>query len=142
MEPVSMILIALASGAGTAFVQGTTGEAAKDAYNTVKTLVVSKFKGNAQAELILKNYEQNPEVWQKPLETELKQVSVEEDKELVQAAEKVVEEVDPEYKATKGFNIHVQGNATGFAIGSKPVSNITNNYNRDKDAREQSKEDI
>ncbi len=137
MEPISVILIALASGAGTVFVDGVAGEAAKDAYSTVKTLVTRKFKGDSKAELILESYEEAPEIWQKPLEKELREVKVEEDKELVQAAEKVVQGVDSEYmKALKGFHIQIGGNATGFALGSNPVSHVTNNYQAGKPVQE------
>ena len=70
IEPVSLILNALASGAAAAL-KDTASQALKDAYRGLKHLLRRKLEGNGEAEAALKLYETKPEVWQLPLQDEL-----------------------------------------------------------------------
>jgi hypothetical protein len=89
MEPVSLIVGALAAGA----VAGTTAiadEAVRDSYKGLKILVQRKLAGNGDAELVLAKHEQKPEVWKEPLKAELIEAAADQDQEIIKAAEKLI----------------------------------------------------
>ncbi|GBC59994.1 hypothetical protein DENIS_0936 [Desulfonema ishimotonii] len=72
MEPVTLIIGALAAGA-TAAAKDTASQAVKDAYNGLKSLIQKQFadKGNAEGEMALTKYEEKPAVWEEPLKDSL-----------------------------------------------------------------------
>ncbi len=89
MDPVTLILTALTSGAA-ASAQTTTSEAINDAYQGLKTLIQRKFAGKATAEIALVEHEKKPEVWKAPLEEELRGTGSGEDQEIIASAQKVM----------------------------------------------------
>ena len=94
MDPISLIVAALATGASTAL-KDTAGDAI-DTYNGLKSLLKRKFGGEPLAESVLDNHEQAPEVWEKPLEQQLGESGAGDDEAIVQAAQKLLELADPE----------------------------------------------
>jgi len=74
MDPVSIILVALAAGAAAA-AKDTASQAVKDAYAGLKALVKKRFAGKPQAEIALTEYEKNEDTWQKPLQKSLVRIS-------------------------------------------------------------------
>ena len=66
MDPVTLIVTALAAGAAEALKDGAA-QAVKDAYARLKALVAGRFAGRAKAELVLAEHEAAPETWQAPL---------------------------------------------------------------------------
>jgi hypothetical protein len=56
MDPVTLIVTALAAGAASALQDGTA-EAVKDAYGRLKGLVKRRFAGRSKAELVLAEHE-------------------------------------------------------------------------------------
>ena len=70
---IELILKALAVGAG-GFLGGAVAAAGTDAYNAIKKRLFTLFKGNAAAVEALTEHEKDPEGWEKPLETYLKEI--------------------------------------------------------------------
>lgn len=91
MEPVALIVTALAAGAG-AGVKDTASSAVKDAYEGLKAMVKGRFAGRPDAELILASHETAPDTWERPLAAQLAAMGV--DAELVAAAQTLMELTD------------------------------------------------
>lgn len=104
MDPITIILEALAVG-----VKATIGDAVKDTYNGLKTLIQRKFSDKAEANMALNKYEEKPEVWKAPLEDSLKEAAAEKDEEIIKAAQKLLEQAKPEEAAEGKFKVIFQG---------------------------------
>src|SRR5687767_10368675 len=67
MDPVAMILTALAGGAAAA-AQETASQAVKDAYAGLKALVQRKLQpGDPGAATVVAQFEKDSETWEKPM---------------------------------------------------------------------------
>jgi hypothetical protein len=115
MDPVSLIVAALAAGVSTAL-KDTAGEAVKDAYNGLKSLLKRKFGDKTAAQVAIEKHAESPEVWEKPLEEEIKQSGVAEDEEVVRSAQKLMELVDPAGAQTGKYNVTISG-GKGILVG-------------------------
>jgi hypothetical protein len=93
MDPVTLIVTALAAGAASALQDGTSA-AVKDAYARLKALVTGRFAGRAKAELVLAEHQATPQTWEKPLAAELSAAGAEGDADLVAAAQVLMSLVD------------------------------------------------
>jgi hypothetical protein len=93
MDPVTLIVTALAAGAASALQNGTSA-AVKDAYVRLKALATRRFAGRAKAELVLAEHQAAPQTWEKPLAEELSAVGAESDADLVAAAQALMNLVD------------------------------------------------
>jgi len=93
MDPVTLIVTALAAGAASALQDGTSA-AVKDAYVRLKALVTRRFAGRAKAELVLAEHQAAPQTWEKPLAEELSAVGAESDADLLAAAQALMSLVD------------------------------------------------
>lgn len=124
MDPINLILTALVSGA-TASVKETASQAVKDAYNGLKTLIHNKFVGKPAAEMVLAQFEEDPDVWKAPLEKELKKTGSAQDKDIVANAQRVMTLIQPQ-QATQGkYNVQITGNVQGFAQGDNQTVNMS-----------------
>lgn len=113
MEPMSLILTALLTGA-SAVAKDTAGEAVKDAYQGLKTLIQRKFAAKPEAELALEKHEEKPEVWKEPLKDELAQTQADQDEEIILAAQKLMSLADPERARQGAYNVSIGGSVYGF----------------------------
>lgn len=75
MDPVTVVVAALAAGAG-AGVKDSATTAVKDAYEGLKGLLVERFRGKPAAELALQEYEADPQMWEAPLTAYVREVGV------------------------------------------------------------------
>jgi hypothetical protein len=107
MDPVSLIVAALAAGASAAL-KDTTGEAVKGAYAGLKSLLKRKL-GDKQAAQVAIDKQEAPEVWEKPLESEIRESGVADDEEVVKAAQRVMKLTDPEGSQDSKFNVVISG---------------------------------
>ncbi len=123
MDPITLIVTALAAGAA-AGAQETASTVVKDAYTGLKTLIQQKFKGKPTAEIALTEHEKKPEVWKAPLEEGLKETSVDQDKEVIEAAQKVMSLLQPQQAAMGKYNVQITGNVQGFAQGDQQQVNM------------------
>ncbi len=125
MDPVTLILTALTAGVA-ASVKDTASEAVKDAYNGLKGLIQQKFAGKPAAEIVLTEHEKQPDIWKAPLETQIKETQVDQDKEIIAAAQKLMTLVQPQQAAMGKYNVQITGGVQGYAQGD--YQQVTMNF--------------
>ena len=125
MDPVSLIVTALATGAGAAL-KDTASQAVKDAYQALKGLLGRKVAARPAAQDVLSHHEEDPEVWEKPLASELGKVGAGDDAEVVAAARRLLELADPQGAAAGKYIVTVSG-GKGVVVGDD--ANVTMTFN-------------
>jgi hypothetical protein len=115
MEPISIIMAALAAGAAAGATE-VASQAIKDAYEGLKALVLKRFEGKPAAETALVEYEQDADTWEKPLQKSLVEAGADKEQEIVDAAQKVLQLVQPQQVAKGKYNVQI-GTAQGVVIG-------------------------
>lgn len=115
MDPMAAIITALSAGAAAAL-KDTATEAIKDGYKILKGLIERKLEGNPKAEVVLAEYEKDPETWEKPLEQTLTEAKVDQDEEIVNVAEQLVSLLEVQQSSSK-YNIQVSGDVQGMVTG-------------------------
>ncbi len=113
MDPISLIVVALAQGAAVAL-KDTAAEAVRSGYATLVSLVRRKL---GSAEDLVDEYGADPEVWEKPLTKKLADAGAQEDGELIAAARELLEQVDPAGARIGKYNVVVGGQAQVGVIG-------------------------
>ncbi len=105
MEPISLILQALVTGAVT-----TAGEVVQDAYKGLKALIQHKFaeRGKSGAEYVLAKHEEKPEDWNQPLKAELIEVGADKDEEIIKKAQELLKLANPQEAAKGKYNIKAE----------------------------------
>ncbi len=93
MDPVTLIVTALAAGAASALQDGASS-AIKDAYTRLTALVKKRFANRPKGELVLAEHEAAPQTWEAPLAAELSAVGAEGDADLVAAAQALMSLMD------------------------------------------------
>ncbi len=114
MDPITLIVTALAAGAAVGM-KDTASAMVKDAYAGLKALVKKRLGGEPDAELVLAKYEQAPETWQAPLMAELAGRGADGDRDLVAAAQALLDLVGETGGAGK-YAVDVRG-AMGVQVG-------------------------
>jgi hypothetical protein len=115
MDPLSLILAALAAGAAAAL-KDAAAQTVKDAYAGLKSLIKRKVASRPLAQDVIDQHEQAPEVWEKPLQDELKKAGVAEDEEVVRAAQRLLALIDPAGAQAGKYNVTVTG-GKGIVVG-------------------------
>ena len=115
MDPVTLIVTALAAGAASALQDGVSA-AVKDAYARLKALVTKQFADRPKAELVLAEHEAAPQTWEAPLAAELSAVGAEGDANLVAAAQALMNLVDEAGSRSGKYLITVHG-SQGVQVG-------------------------
>jgi hypothetical protein len=105
MEPISLILSALAVGASTGFTE-TAGQAVKDAYTGLKALLRRKLGG------------------ERPTEQRLTEAGVDNDEEIIRAAQRVLALVDPDGARAGKYNVAISG-GRGIVVGDHAQVTMT-----------------
>ena len=90
MDPITLIVTALAAGAALG-VKDTASAMVKDAYAGLKALARKRLGGGPEAELVLAKHEEAPEKWQAPLMAELAETGAERDRDLIAAAQALLD---------------------------------------------------
>src|SRR2546429_6935807 len=125
MDPITLILTALTAGAA-ASVKDVTSSAIKDAYTELKGFLQRKFAGKPSAEVALNEHETDPKTWESPLRKELSQMQVDQDENIIEAAQKVMTLIQPEQAAMGKYNVQITGNVQGYAQGD--YQQVTMNF--------------
>src|SRR3954454_9760425 len=94
MDPVTLIVAALAAGAG-AGVRDTAAQAVKDAYAGLKALVLRRVKDTPAGEMAVVEHEKDPDTWSAPLAKTLTTTGADRDPELIASAQRLLELLDP-----------------------------------------------
>jgi hypothetical protein len=115
MDPVTLIVTALAAGAASAL-QDSTSAAVKDAYARVKTLVIKRLAGRSAGELVVAQHEAAPGVWEAPLVAELSAAGADGDAELAAAAQALMSLIDGAGSQGGKYAVTI-GNSQGVQIG-------------------------
>ena len=113
MEPVSVILAALAAGAAK-----PAGQVAQDAYEGLKALIKRKFEAANQSleSSLVDEYEKNPEATAALLKSKLEAAALDKDTEIQQQAETVRQGLNTEELGR--FNLTVGGDFKGIAANT------------------------
>ena len=115
MDPVTVIVTALTTGATSALQDGASA-AVKDAYAQLKALVKVRFTGRSKGELVLAEYEAAPQTWEAPLAAELSAAGAERDANLLAAAQVLMSLVDEEGTRSGKYLVTVH-DSQGVQVG-------------------------
>jgi len=116
MDAAVLILTALqATSVASSIV--SKSDIAKDAYASLRSHIQDKFVGRPGAELALIEYEADPETWEAPLRKALVQVQADQDKDIIDAARRVMKFITPPQSEVGKYNVQISGNVQGFAQG-------------------------
>jgi hypothetical protein len=115
VDPVTLIVTALAAGAASALQDGASA-AVKDAYARLTALVKRRFAGRPKSELVLDEHQAAPQTWEKPLAAELSASGAKDDADLVAAAQALMNLVD-EAGARSGMYLVTIRGSQGVQVG-------------------------
>ena len=115
MDPVTLIVTALAAGAASALQDGTAA-AVKDAYVRLKVLVKKRLASHPDGELVLARHEDAPQTWEAPLAAELSAAGAERDADLLAAAQVLMSLVDEEGTRSGKYLVTVH-DSQGVQVG-------------------------
>jgi hypothetical protein len=119
MEPVTLILAALAAGASAGALDALKDDAkekAKAAYAKLHGLLKKRVSGNQAAEVALVKYEGNPKLWAAPLADELAELGAGDDADLVAAAKALMELIDQPGAKSGKYHVTIK-DSTGVQVG-------------------------
>lgn len=119
MDPVSLIVAALAAGA-VAGTQNTATEVIKDAYSGLKALVGSRLRGHPAGEVALEQHSVKPEQWGEALEAELVEARADQDPAVIEAALRLMGLVDPAGSESEKYRVDLR-NSQGIQFGDRNV---------------------
>ena len=103
MEPVSLILQALVTGAAKA-----ASDAAPDVYKALKELIKRKFASKQQAEMVLEEHEKDPQTYEAPLTKKLVEAGADKDEEIIKKAQELLKSSNPQEAAQGKYNINAE----------------------------------
>jgi hypothetical protein len=92
MDPLSLIVAALAAGAAAA-AKDTAGAAIRDSYQGLKELIQRKLAGNQAAVVVLEEHEKDPHTSEALLKKKLAEAAVDQDPEIQRSAETLLEQL-------------------------------------------------
>jgi hypothetical protein len=116
MDPITLIVSALLAGALSG-AQQTANDAIKDAYQGLKVLIQRKMTGKPEAEFIFSKFEEKMETWELPLKEMLIDITAEKDAEILIAAQRLLNLINPENGLSGKFHIDVDGGIQGLVQG-------------------------
>ena len=123
MDPVTLILIALGTGAALG-VKDTASAAVKDAYTGLKALVKKRFAGREDGQVVLAQYEKSPAKWETMLAGELTGAGAAHDEDLIAAAQLLLSLTDPAGTQTGKYTVQVTG-GQGVQVGDQNTQTNT-----------------
>jgi hypothetical protein len=116
MDPVSLVVAAIVSGASAAL-QESAGDAVKAAYARLKGLIGSRLRDDDAGRTALEHVEdEDAEAWTAPLESRLRKHMQDDDEELVLAAQELLAQVDPEGARSGKYTVTITG-SKGVQVG-------------------------
>ena len=123
MDPVTLIVTALATGAASALQDGASS-AIKDAYARVMALAKKRFANRPKGELVLAEHQAAPQTWEAPLAAELSAAGAEDDADLVVAAQAVMNLVDEAGSRAGKYAVTVR-DSQGVQVGDHNMQTNT-----------------
>ncbi|MBD2494502.1 hypothetical protein [Nostoc sp. FACHB-280] len=122
MEPITLILTALAAGA-TAAAKDTAGTAVKDAYEGLKTLIKNQFAGDPFAQGMVDAKPEEIQEIERFLKDKIIKAGVDKNDDVLKKAEEIREimkKENPEGGSTGKYEVNVQGSRQ-FQVGDNNV---------------------
>lgn len=116
MDMANLILTALGTGAAGGG-QALVTDAIKDSYAGLKALIQRKFASKLNAELALKEYENDPATWKAPLKKALIEEQVDQDQNVIEAAQKMLSLLRNQQICIGKYTVQIEGNVYGYAQG-------------------------
>lgn len=119
MEPITLILTALATGASAGaldVLKDDVKDKAKAAYERLHDLVGQRFRGNPSAEIMLSEHQADPETYAVPLAKKLSEAGAGDDAELVATARALMELLDQAGARSGKYNVTVK-DSKGVQVG-------------------------
>ena len=119
MEPITLIVAALAAGASAGAIDAlkdNAKEAAKTAYAKLRGLAKKRVAGRPDGELALERYEAAPQKWEAVLTAELTEAGAGDDADLVTAAQSLMDLVDQAGAKSGKYNVTIK-DSRGVQIG-------------------------
>jgi hypothetical protein len=113
VDPISLILGALAAGASSAMAEAAS-DSIKDAYRALTSAVRKRFASHPRAEVALDGYLEDPDTWRAPLEKALTDTGADGDTELLEAARRLILAVPPADARTYSVDVR---DSQGIQIG-------------------------
>ena len=136
MDPVTLIVTALAAGAASALQDDAKG-AVKTAFERLRHLVRKRFKDPANGEYLMEKHAAAPELWQEPLKAELVEARAADDLVIIAAAQELMRILDSRGTAAGKYNVNAP-DSEGFQVGhhNTQVNNFgfARNANAGRDA--------
>jgi hypothetical protein len=134
MDPVSLIVAALAAGAA-AVGRDLASSAMKDGYSGLKSLLVTRLRrtpdrrpsaspSGVDPVAVLQSYEDKPDSWKAPLEDTLRDAGADRDQEILAAAKALLEQLDPQGAASGKYQLDLRG-AQGVQVGDHGQMTVT-----------------
>jgi hypothetical protein len=123
MEPVTLILTALAAGVTTGALDALKDdvkEKVKAAYARLRGLAEKRVSGRPHGELALAEYESAPQKWEGLLAAELTEAGAAHDEDLVAAAKALMELVDQPGVRSGKYNVTMK-DPKGVQVGDSNV---------------------
>lgn len=108
VDPVTLVVAALAAGAG-AGVKDAAAQAVKDAYAGLKALVLRKVGDTPGGEVAVQQHEFDPDTWQVPVTKAVRESGAADDADVVAAAQRLMELLDPKGAAAGTYTITASG---------------------------------
>jgi hypothetical protein len=126
MEPISLILAALAAGA-IAATKDVAGTAVKDAYEGLKALLKKKLEKDTLAQAMVDAKPEDIEQMKSLLKNKIAEaggIDKEKDAEILKKAEEILKKEDPEGFQGGKYNINISGGTQGVVGENKGTVNI------------------
>jgi RIP homotypic interaction motif len=123
MDPVTLIVTALAAGASAGALEALKDdvkEKAKAAYAKLRGLAKKRVASQPGAELVLAEHEADPQTWEAPLAKQLTAAGAAGDAELVEAAQALMELVDGAGARAGKYNVTIK-DSEGVQVGDHNV---------------------
>lgn len=125
MDPISVLLAALAAGAMSA-AKDTASQAITDAYAGLKAMIQKRFANKPPAEMALTEYEKDKETWEKPLQKALVETATDQDEIIVRQAQHLLTLINPQQASQGKYNVQI-GSSEGTVIGDN--AQVTQTFN-------------
>lgn len=123
MDPVTLIVTALAAGASTGALEALKDDIkdkAKAAYAKLRGLARRRVEAVPGAELVLAEHETYPETWQAPLAKKLTEAGAASDTELVAAAKALMDLVDAAGARAGKYKVTIK-DSQGVQVGDNNI---------------------
>ena len=115
MEPVALILGALAGGTASGVGQTAT-KAVQDAYEALKSAILRRFGDRPRGVQALEDHAEDAETYEKPLAKQLRESGADTDPQIIAAAKELLRLLDEQGVRGPKYSVDLRG-AMGVQVG-------------------------